>query len=181
VFEYALPDPNNQILENDTFFYEQSAFPLNIAMIFRSDAETVSTQDFFFAGSDDVFNRVAVRKTTANAIQMLGTGAAVVTSDGIAPDDQDFILVTKWNSTSSELRLNGSLLNTGSVGLASFTSINLGANEAETSSIEGYIAEVVSFSDNSKQTMVEGYLAWKWGLVSNLPSNHPYKNNPPYV
>ena len=25
----------------------------------------------------------------------------------------------------------------------------------------------------------EGYLAWKWGLVSSLPSGHPYKNNPP--
>jgi hypothetical protein len=26
---------------------------------------------------------------------------------------------------------------------------------------------------------LEGYLAWKWGLQANLPSNHPYKNNPP--
>ena len=25
----------------------------------------------------------------------------------------------------------------------------------------------------------EGYLAWKWGLVSNLPSGHPYKNAAP--
>jgi hypothetical protein len=25
----------------------------------------------------------------------------------------------------------------------------------------------------------EGYLAWKWGLQGNLPSDHPYKNNPP--
>ena len=27
----------------------------------------------------------------------------------------------------------------------------------------------------------EGYLAWKWGLVNLLPSEHPYKNNPPTV
>ena len=26
---------------------------------------------------------------------------------------------------------------------------------------------------------VEGYLAWKWNLVVKLPSNHPYKLNPP--
>ena len=25
----------------------------------------------------------------------------------------------------------------------------------------------------------EGYLAWKWGLQGNLPSNHPYKNSAP--
>ena len=27
----------------------------------------------------------------------------------------------------------------------------------------------------------EGYLAWKWGLVSSLPSGHPYKNSAPTV
>ena len=31
----------------------------------------------------------------------------------------------------------------------------------------------------ANQQQVEGYLAWKWGVVGNLPSNHPYKNSPP--
>ena len=26
---------------------------------------------------------------------------------------------------------------------------------------------------------IEGYLAWKWGLVDNLPSNHPFKRRRP--
>ena len=26
---------------------------------------------------------------------------------------------------------------------------------------------------------VQGYLAWKWGLVSNLPAGHPYKTAAP--
>ncbi len=30
-----------------------------------------------------------------------------------------------------------------------------------------------------ERQQVEGYLAWKWGLVSQLPSNHPYKLYPP--
>ena len=181
VFEYALPDPNNQILENDIFSYDQQNNPLNIAMIFRSDSETVSTQDFLFAGSEDAFNRVAIRKTTTDSIQMLGTGAAIVTSDGIAPDNADFILVTKWNYTNSQLRLNGSLLNSGSIGTAAFASINLGASEGETNSIEGYIAEVIAFSDETQQEKIEGYLAWKWGLVNNLPLTHTYKSNPPSI
>jgi hypothetical protein len=33
----------------------------------------------------------------------------------------------------------------------------------------------------AQQQIDEGYFAWKWGLVSNLPSGHPYKNNPPRV
>jgi hypothetical protein len=28
---------------------------------------------------------------------------------------------------------------------------------------------------------LEGYLAWKWDLVANLPITHPYKNTPPLV
>jgi hypothetical protein len=28
---------------------------------------------------------------------------------------------------------------------------------------------------------VEGYLAWKWGLVSSLPPGHPYEFSPPYM
>lgn len=28
---------------------------------------------------------------------------------------------------------------------------------------------------------LEGYLAWKWELVGNLPADHPYKTQPPFV
>ena len=28
---------------------------------------------------------------------------------------------------------------------------------------------------------LEGYLAWKWNLVGNLPAAHPYKTQPPFV
>lgn len=36
----------------------------------------------------------------------------------------------------------------------------------------------INTSDRQK---MEGYLAWKWGLNSSLPSNHPYKSLPPTV
>ena len=37
------------------------------------------------------------------------------------------------------------------------------------------------FQDISTLEKGEGYLAWKWGLVGLLPSDHPYKNNSPTV
>jgi len=47
---------------------------------------------------------------------------------------------------------------------------------------QGLVSEVISVSAAvsvaDKQRM-EGYLAHKWGLAANLPSNHPYKNSPP--
>jgi hypothetical protein len=48
--------------------------------------------------------------------------------------------------------------------------------------LEGYIAEVVvcnAILSNSDREKVEGYLAHKWGLESNLPSTHPYKSIAP--
>jgi hypothetical protein len=31
----------------------------------------------------------------------------------------------------------------------------------------------------TNRQLIEGYLAWKWGIVASLPSGHPYKDNPP--
>jgi hypothetical protein len=46
----------------------------------------------------------------------------------------------------------------------------------------GYIAEVIVYATaitTAQRQQVEGYLAWKWALVGNLPVNHPYKLVPP--
>jgi hypothetical protein len=49
-----------------------------------------------------------------------------------------------------------------------------------TAALNGDIAEIIIVSDLSSLSEIEGYLAWKWGLVSSLPSAHPYKTAPPY-
>lgn len=51
----------------------------------------------------------------------------------------------------------------------------------------GRFAELLMFKNDCGPTtnsflysqQIEGYLAWKWGVVSLLPSNHPYKNVAP--
>lgn len=40
---------------------------------------------------------------------------------------------------------------------------------------------IVDGDATSDLSRLQGYLAWKWGLVANLPSGHPYKNSPPIV
>ena len=48
--------------------------------------------------------------------------------------------------------------------------------------LTGYIAEIVviqSVPSTNLRQQIEGYLAHKWGLTANLPSDHPYKNTPP--
>jgi hypothetical protein len=34
--------------------------------------------------------------------------------------------------------------------------------------------------DENIRLKAEGYLAWKWGFVDDLPNDHPYKEEPPY-
>jgi hypothetical protein len=48
----------------------------------------------------------------------------------------------------------------------------------------GGIAEVIictSALSVTAQQRIEGYLAHKWGRVAQLPSDHPYKDNPPTI
>jgi len=45
----------------------------------------------------------------------------------------------------------------------------------------GTYNEILAFSSapsESQRQVIEGYLAWKWGLQSTLPSSHPYYSNP---
>jgi hypothetical protein len=46
----------------------------------------------------------------------------------------------------------------------------------------GTIYEIVYYNTvitTLERQQVEGYLAWKWGIQTSLPSNHPYLNIPP--
>ena len=62
----------------------------------------------------------------------------------------------------------------------------LPANPRPTTSVNqesnGFFMELIVCGANISATnrqKVEGYLAHKWDLTANLPSDHPYKDNPP--
>jgi hypothetical protein len=83
---------------------------------------------------------------------------------------------------------NGELKNTATgVGLTpktpTFGAIGAGYfNNSVVDQIDGKIGEIVILPDTpstAEREKIEGYLAWKWGLVSQLPSTHPYRFTPP--
>jgi hypothetical protein len=64
-----------------------------------------------------------------------------------------------------------------------FTSNSLGTwNQQPTDgNVRGGISEAIIINralSTADRQRVEGYLAWKWGLVGSLPSTHPYKKTP---
>lgn len=78
--------------------------------------------------------------------------------------------------------LNGGISNT----TADDYGYTLGALRTTTvdtsNAFNGFINEVIVYLtelNDSQRQQVEGYLAWKWGIPTSLPSNQPYKNSPP--
>jgi hypothetical protein len=58
--------------------------------------------------------------------------------------------------------------------------LRLFTNRGNSQFCTGAMAEIICMDsvNSSNRERVEGYLAWKWGLVSKLPITHPYKNYP---
>jgi len=62
------------------------------------------------------------------------------------------------------------------------TQIHIGMVSDNTSNTNGFIgniSEILIFNKTlttTERQNIEGYLAWKWALVTNLPTSHPYSN-----
>ena len=62
------------------------------------------------------------------------------------------------------------------------TGIYIGTRADSLTTLTASVAEVIVYSttpSDQQRQQIEGYLAWKWGLQTNLPAGHPYKNYPP--
>ena len=97
-------------------------------------------------------------------------------------------------ASGSPYYLNGSLVNQDSTGFSGDFDLIAHATDGGAVGIDtiwhdrvyhtggGILCEMVIFStilNTSDRQLIEGYLAWKWDLVSKLPSGHPYKSSPP--
>jgi hypothetical protein len=108
--------------------------------------------------------------STTSAVLLSGRfGTAGVTADNIS------ISANGGTQTSAS----------GRTGTLSTTGIRIGS-DVGTSSVSAWnswIGEIILTQDISfdQSQLIEGYLAWKWGLTSSLPSDHPYKNAAPTV
>jgi hypothetical protein len=62
------------------------------------------------------------------------------------------------------------------------TAIYIGTRADSATTLTASVAELIVYSTTpttQQRQQIEGYLAWKWGLVASLPASHPYKNYPP--
>lgn len=108
-----------------------------------------------------------------------GAGITIACSQAV------HVTVGVGNGASSLIAVDGTVT-TGSAGTRAPTGgFKVGSERTGTSFfLNGDIGEIIvtntALSTTDRQTL-EGYLAYKWGLTASLPSNHPYKTDPPRV
>jgi len=79
---------------------------------------------------------------------------------------------------------NGNTLTTATPGAGVDGSIAVIGNDVLGGQPFGYVHEFIVYNSNlstSNRELIEGYLAWKWGLQGSLPVGHPYKTIQPFV
>ena len=91
----------------------------------------------------------------------------------------------QYTSSFVTLNLNGTTSGSGTppVTYSGTGTSYIGSSTYAPNNMYGSIYEIIyynsSISDTRRQ-QIEGYLAWKWGLTSSLPSSHPYALAPGY-
>lgn len=130
---------------------------------------------------------VLLRRSTTNSI--ISAQGNIYTTDNAINFNQMYIFGSTYTSTGRSIFTNGVV--TGSAANASSAlNTTLGARIGRSFNAfdgnpsenwNGTISEIIITPElsNSDRERVEGYLAWKWGLVASLPANHPYKNTAP--
>lgn len=167
------------------------SFNTSFAIVAKRDNSAGRTEITFAIGNQTYGNGISdLPRWTDNIMySQIGLLSARPTPTSVI-NDQPYINCVTGGSLQLSYT-NGELIGTG---LAQSTSSNyyaeggaIGSGRAVSSSgryFDGKIAEVIIFSSvlsTNERQKVEGYLAHKWGLTANLPSDHPYKTGAPTV
>jgi hypothetical protein len=146
-----------------------------------SAAGTAGVQVFFF--------KAVGNSASVNRIELNRPGGGVVYTDGAGPyfNSGTFITSIVYSSTDRSIYGNGTNIlpnvNGGNAFTAAAATTYIGGFPATT--LPGFsLGELLVIDGDitiASRQQVEGYLAWKWGLQTSLPTGHPYKFSSPSV
>jgi hypothetical protein len=125
-----------------------------------------------------------VRNNGSSNFTPYRNGAYFPSNTGAPPNYLTPYLVECWFDGTNEyftVQIGNSttILSTGSSGNFGVSSFGIGIDRGNFNdgTLYGFISEIIVFNTSlslSDRQKVEGYLSWKWGLQTNLPSTHPY-------
>ena len=121
--------------------------------------------------------------TTGSSIRAYRNNSSL--SIATLPIGSSFIMADIFDGTNNTIVMNGTgatpVSNTGNFGIG-FYEVGSSITEELAVAFNGSYQEVIVYNSaptTAQRQQIEGYLAWKWGLQGNLPSNHPFKNYRP--
>jgi hypothetical protein len=153
-----------------------------VAAVIKPDTVSVLSCVFSHATSSNAW---MLRVNASAKAQISFSGIAdIVNSSTSLTAGSNAVILGNTSASAYRVSVNGNA-NTGShsysmSGATSSVTIGAHANSSETA-FDGTIREVVVCGAlvTADQERLEGYLAWKWGLVSSLAAGHPYKSQQP--
>lgn len=153
----------------------------SILSVIRYKDTTTGTQNVYMT---DLAANTPRMYLQANAGTLRAYNGTYLTDGTYTAGQIDLSSLVQLSSGTFLLYRDGTLAGTGVPPTAAATSGFLIADSNTTfgSNADIDTAEFVVFDgdiDDTDRQKIEGYLAHKWGLVANLPSNHPYKAAPP--
>jgi hypothetical protein len=177
-------DGTNDILsDSDIAALDVGTGDIWMACLFKSTDDS-AVQNIFEKGATSYGLRVLAN---GNLQMMMGSTTFAPVQNSGNWSRTEFVLMTasRVSNTNSGF-INGSAANiTGSTDNGSISNsdvLDIGSRAVGAGAMTGDIAEVLvggATLDTNERQKIEGYLAHKYGLEGNLPSDHPYKSAAP--
>jgi hypothetical protein len=160
---------------------------LTVFAVVKEDV-IASNVTLFFASTGGGLTRLSVRnfgtqKTAGgrrlDADSFASTGDNLRTTNPLVSSvvadyaNADLFLYESGTLTAS----NTSFQTAGTTSDTDSTGVSIAGNLAGAEGLNGFFSEVVVYQralPTTERQKIEGYLAWKWGLQSQLPYDHPY-------
>lgn len=114
------------------------------------------------------------------------TGGGGISPDASAPftPGENVILSANYGVSTTDVWKNGVIGTPASLGGVASNALSTIGSLQGIFLLTGFISEMIvnnGVLSTLDRQRLEGYLAWKWGLESNLPAGHPFRNTPPTV
>ena len=177
----------------DTMYTSSNPFGSNIKdahvfIVFKVYPTLINGTSFTLSGSSTAANRWQSHMPygTGDIFFDAGgaTGAQRLQVSGLSANE--IAMLSFYNSNTDalqELWKNGTKIGSDASALSVPTVGNIFIGSDGGSTFQSmYVAEIVIINGTVSEAIrqyIEGYLAWKWGLVSSLPGAHPYATYPP--
>ena len=177
-------DNSNDLLsDGDIADLDVGAGDIWFACVFKSTDD--SSEQFVFEKDPNSFGLMTNASGELQA--RLGGNANIPKQSAGNWSRSAFVIVTASRvSSSCNGFVNGDGMTTtgttNSTSISNSSVFDIGARAVAASPLNGDIAEVLvggATLDTNERQKIEGYLAHKYGLQGNLPSDHPYKSAAP--